>query len=381
MRVSIFDAQPDGRIVFRAEDDLAIIMPERDDAYEEAVEALYIVGYAFVGGGAAPEVMLVRTGGDADRERAALRTVVAGRALMALRRQGPTPLTRADLVLALMQAEDQGCRLRLRDLAAADEADVVHDVMGIHANRNRVTGAVDLTTFRPRFLEGPEAPHPEAPVDEQLAGTAEAAEPSMRAFVVVTRTDWTPAAPTSVRSVVAIGHGELTRALRAELARRYGADGIPAALAGAADSLSHGAWTLRGGAWSLVANGHAHIEVLPLSEPSRLRGSIHRMVRSRMDLHRSRLSLEALAAGAALPWQVDETDLLEDRCIVIRDADSAYVCELALNEFDGPADAAVRQARDIAQLICAAVLGKAPNDALDRDLAEAAAETVGASHG
>lgn len=153
MRVTIFDRIDDGRLVFRAESDFRTVMPEHDDASEEALESLDCTGSALVGGGAAPAVLLIRTGTDAEREARILRRQIANRAIRTIRQQGPSPVDTRDLLNALAQAEDEGCRLRLRDLAAADDADVAHDVMGIFNHRHRVTGRVDLAVFRPRFLD------------------------------------------------------------------------------------------------------------------------------------------------------------------------------------------------------------------------------------
>lgn len=257
MRVSIFDRLDDGRIVFRAEDGLAAIMPEPDEAYHDACLALIRDGQVTIGGGAAPLLLLVCLD-DIRTEPRVLRGVIARRAAVGS--------SVAELHRALIQAEHTGCPLRLRDLAAADDADLMHDIIGIWNHRDPATGRVDLAVFRPRFID---------------------------------------------------------------------------------------------------------VDRLPKAEPHRPGASPQVAATDRMDLHRSRLSLEALAQGAALPWRVDDSDAAEDGSVVVRCAEGGYVCELDFAEFDGPADAAERQARALAQLIAAAMLGRVANEPLDAEMAAA----------
>lgn len=61
-------------------------------------------------------------------------------------------LNAAELSMDLTAAHCNGCRLRLAELLAADDANLGHDVFGIRRHINRSTGKVG-DGFLPRFAE------------------------------------------------------------------------------------------------------------------------------------------------------------------------------------------------------------------------------------
>lgn len=154
MRVRIFHVADDGALTFSADDRLSVVMPERNDDYNEALDALLNGGSATIGGGAAPQFLLIRADDDVadDRESRILRRAIARRVAS---QPGAATKPHDDLLLCLdLGAVHEGdCPLRLRDMAAADISDVVHDVMGISRHLVRRHGAVQLDTaaFMPRF--------------------------------------------------------------------------------------------------------------------------------------------------------------------------------------------------------------------------------------
>ena len=59
-------------------------------------------------------------------------------------------LDQIDVALDLMETHLNGCPLRLDDLLAADDFNLMHDVYGISAHLNRETGQIE-DCFLPRF--------------------------------------------------------------------------------------------------------------------------------------------------------------------------------------------------------------------------------------
>lgn len=59
-------------------------------------------------------------------------------------------LTKEDIEMAITACHANGCPLRLADLLASDELNFGHDVLGIHRNIDRETGALK-DNFWPRF--------------------------------------------------------------------------------------------------------------------------------------------------------------------------------------------------------------------------------------
>lgn len=154
MRVRIFDVGADGALVYRDEDYLSTCFPERDD-YLDAFDALIGGGSHRVGGGAAPEILLIRADDDADdREERILRREIARRVVTEVERiSRRRDLIDIHLCMELGAVHEGDCPLRLRDLAAADIADAVHDVLGIHRHLDHRfgTGRLDTVAFLPRF--------------------------------------------------------------------------------------------------------------------------------------------------------------------------------------------------------------------------------------
>lgn len=323
MRVAVFDVQADGRIVWRADERLERIVPEQSDAYVEAAAALRFWPSAYRSGTtSAPDLLLVWIDDPKAprevREEAALREAVARRAAAVLARRGLPLSDFLGLHHALIDVGERGVEFRWRDLAAAGDDDLLNDVLGAR------WVAIDAWGHGPfpwRF--GVQA----APL------TAVAATP--------TPTPAPPAAPAAP-------------------------DGLPPGAGWCAYDIDECTVTI---ALDTPDQVHALRRCLPargrvrLIDDAETRAAYRRRAgRARMDLHRIQLAVEAAIAEAALPWRIDEGDVAEDRCIVVRDADEGYVCEIDLREFASPTCDGLSQARVVAGLIVAAVAGRVPED-------------------
>lgn len=67
------------------------------------------------------------------------------------RRDAPLPC-RLEMQMDIIACHANGCPLRLDDLLAADDFNLLHDVLGISRHIDRSTGRL-TAIFRPRFAE------------------------------------------------------------------------------------------------------------------------------------------------------------------------------------------------------------------------------------
>lgn len=75
---------------------------------------------------------------------------ITNRALALSARMGGDPGRRQDVLMDITAVHANGCRLRLSDLLAADDANFGHDIFGIRRHLNRDNGQL-VNCFVPRF--------------------------------------------------------------------------------------------------------------------------------------------------------------------------------------------------------------------------------------
>lgn len=77
--------------------------------------------------------------------------IIVNRAMRLIKYEEVKP-ERLELEMSLCACIAQGCKLKLKELAEANDFDFAHDVFGIHRNISRETGKLE-NHFRPRYAQ------------------------------------------------------------------------------------------------------------------------------------------------------------------------------------------------------------------------------------